>query len=358
MFSCSHIARRWLPGFAASVLGIAGLILSGGHATAVPKDEPAKKDPPAKVEPKKDDNKKPAEDPDDLGIPNIDDIIKNLPPGFLDPDQMKQMQEQMKQLNDLLRKQMRNGGGGGIFINPMLPGGGLPGLPGAARGAVPRPEEGRLGVRVGKPSDAMIDQLDLPKGQGVVIEDVTADSAAAKAGMKTHDILLELNGKPVPSDAQEMAKLVREIKADTPVDALVLRKGRKETLKGLKLPEAKAVERPNLQGADGFPGLPGADGLPGLPGNIFPNLNNRATVTIHRNNDQFNAREHNGNVTITASGTLADGKATLKELRVKDGGETKTYESLDKVPEQYRDKAKSLVEMVENGKGRVEIRNR
>jgi hypothetical protein len=352
MFSFSH-TRRWLPGFAASLMGIAGLILAGGNATAVPKDEPAKKDQPSKVDPKKDDKKKPAEEPDDLGIPNIEDIFKDLPPGLFDPDQMKQMQEQMKQLNDLLRKQMRNGGGGGIFVNPMLPGG-FGGLPGATRGALPRPEEGRLGVRIGKPSDTLVDQLDLPKGQGLVIEDVTADSAAAKAGMKTHDILLELNGKPVPSDPQEMAKLVREIKPDTPVDALVLRKGRKETLKGLKLPEAKAVERPALPEANGFPGLPGADGLPGL----FPNLNNRATVTIRRNNDQFNAREHDRNVTITATGTLADGKATLKELRVKDGAETKTYESLDKVPEQYRDKAKSLVEMAEKGKGRLELRNR
>jgi len=350
MFSLSHTAQRWLPGFAASLLGIAGLILGGGQATAVPKDEPAKKDPPAKVDPKKDDKKKPAEEPDDLGIPNIEDIFKDLPPGLFDPEQMKQMQQQMKQINDLLRRQMRDGGAGGFFPAPILPGGGgLGGLPGMTRGAVPRPEEGRLGARLGKPSDAMVDQLDLPKGQGLVIEDVTADSAAAKAGMKTHDILLELNGKPVPSDAQEMAKLVHEIKADTPVDALVLRKGRKETVKGLKLPEAKAVERP---------ALPEAGGLPGLPGALFPNLNNRAMVTIRRNNDQFNAREQDGNVTITATGTLADGKATLKELRVKEGAETKTYESLEKVPEQYRDKAKSLVEMAEKGTGRLEIRNR
>ncbi len=354
MFSFSHLIWRGLPGFAAGLLGISALVLSTGNAaTGAPKDEPAKKDQPGKVDPKKDDKKKPVDELDDLGFPNLDDIFKDLPPGLFDPDQMKQMQEQMKQLNDLLRRQMRDGGAGGIFVNPLFPGGGgLGGLPGAARGALPRAEEGRLGVRIGKPSDALVDQLDLPKGQGLVIEDVVADSAAAKAGVKTHDILLELNGKPVPSDAQEMAKLVREIKADTPVDALVLRKGRKETLKGLKLPEAKAVERPEV------PGLRGADGLPGLPGALFPNRNDRAMVTIRRSSDQFTAREQDGNVTLTATGTIADGKATLKELRVKDGAESKTYESLDKVPEQYREKAKNLVERAGQGTGRLQIRNR
>src|SRR5439155_21475502 len=69
-----------------------------------------------------------------------------------------------------------------------------------------------------------------------------ADSAAAKAGMKAHDILLEINGKVVPDDTTEFLKIMNEIKADKPVDAVVLRKGKKETLKGLSLPEAKEAK--------------------------------------------------------------------------------------------------------------------
>jgi len=44
------------------------------------------------------------------------------------------------------------------------------------------------------------------------------------------------------------------------------------------------------------------------------------------------------------TGTLADGKAKLSEIKVQDGGVAQTYKSLDKVPEQYRDKAQDVME--------------
>src|SRR5207244_13124744 len=53
----------------------------------------------------------------------------------------------------------------------------------------------RLGIHVDKPSATLTDQLDLPKGQGLVIAQVVTDSAAAKAGLKANDILLEVDGK-------------------------------------------------------------------------------------------------------------------------------------------------------------------
>ena len=72
-----------------------------------------------------------------------------------------------------------------------------------------------------------------------MIAHVKAGSAAAKAGLKANDILLELNGKPKCShEPKEFVKMLQEVKANTPVDAVVLRKGKKETLKGLSLPEA------------------------------------------------------------------------------------------------------------------------
>jgi C-terminal processing protease CtpA/Prc len=99
---------------------------------------------------------------------------------------------------------------------------------------------GRLGVQVQKPGSVLADQLDLPKDQGLVIEQVVVDSAAAKAGLKAHDVLLEFNGKPVPNDPAKFIKMVEEVKANAPVDAVVLRKGKKETIKGTSLAETKA----------------------------------------------------------------------------------------------------------------------
>src|SRR5205823_9171863 len=98
----------------------------------------------------------------------------------------------------------------------------------------------RLGVMVHSPSEALVDQLDLPKGQGLVIGQVIPDTPAAKAGLKPNDILLELNGKAVPNNQGDFVRQVQEIKADAKVDIVVLRKGKKETIKDVTLPEDKA----------------------------------------------------------------------------------------------------------------------
>ena len=98
---------------------------------------------------------------------------------------------------------------------------------------------GRLGAMVEVPSPTIVDQLDLPNDQGLIVADVVPDSAAAKAGVKlAHDILLELDGKAVPNKPEEFVKQLEQIKANKPVDAVVMRKGKKETVRGLSLPEA------------------------------------------------------------------------------------------------------------------------
>jgi serine protease Do len=211
--------------------------------------------------------------------------------------------------------------------------------PGAGRLALPgrlgaRREGGRLGVMVARPSDAMADQLDLPKGQGVVVEEVQDGSAAAKVGLKVHDIVLELDGKAAPSEPAEFARQVSEVKADTAVDVVVLRKGRKETLKGLKLPEVKPDLGPKLDFK--FPDVPFA--VPGAPGAA------NVTTTINRNNDEFTARRTEGDLTLTVTGRVADGKASVSEVKVEDGKETHTYAELEKVPEAYRARAKALAD--------------
>jgi beta-lactamase regulating signal transducer with metallopeptidase domain/membrane-associated protease RseP (regulator of RpoE activity) len=394
----------WSLGIGAGLLGLAALVAGVGLITDkaradepdkkadVKKDEP-KKEEPKKEEPKKEEPKKDAFDP----FADIDKLLPNPPPGF-DPDQYKLMREQMKRVMEQMRKQMP--AGGQFPIGPLGPGAGFPigplggaggfagGFGGANRAFNPFGQDtmdSRLGARIEKPTDALVDQLDLPKGQGVVIEQVTADSAAAKAGMKPNDILLELNGKAVSNDPAELAKALDAIKANTPVDAVVMRKGKKETIKGLSLPEAKAPQFPgnrfgpggiNLPGAGGIGGIGGAGGIGGLPGGPgiggiggagggigglpgFPGLPggaNGVMTTVFRSGDRFTARHQEGNLVINVTGTVSDGKATTKSINVQDGAVHEKYESVDKVPEQYRDKVKGLVEMGEKGAVKVEIK--
>jgi hypothetical protein len=151
----------------------------------------------------------------------------------------------------------------------------------------------RLGVAAQPPSPVLADQLDLPRGQGLVITNVLPDSAAARAGLAVNDILLDWYGKPVSSNIPDFVRMVAETPANQRGDAVVLRKGRKTTLRNLVLPEprpddrmgdfgrrpemAPGEERPGAgvgggggrrgargEAGGGGPGGPG--GMPGVPG--------------------------------------------------------------------------------------------
>lgn len=219
-------------------------------------DDPAQKDEPKKEKGKKDDtkkkSKKDAKDEDepkkeekklkiqlngqDIELPDIEEIIKNLPQN-IDPEKLAEIRKQIEQARGEMRKHMEE-------LRKNMPEG-LPGRFGPFRsGRMFAAQQGRLGVRVEVPSAVLADQLDLPKGQGLVIEDVTPDSPAAKAGLKSHDILLQFNGKPVPSNPAEFAEALRDIKVDATVDVVVKRKGKEEKIKDVQLPELKTEPKP------------------------------------------------------------------------------------------------------------------
>src|SRR5262249_23095374 len=72
----------------------------------------------------------------------------------------------------------------------------------------------------------------LPKGQGLLVKQVKADSPAERAGLKLHDILLLHNGKKI-SDGEQFANLILKNKlpkGDQKVPVVVLRGGKELTL--------------------------------------------------------------------------------------------------------------------------------
>lgn len=335
--------RRWSFAAALALLSLAVLAAGIGlsKAAASPEDakkptDPTKKEEPKKEEPKKED-KKPERNVDPLDpFGNLEELLKRLPGGF-DEDLMKQLQEQRemtRRMLEQLRKQVPGGG-----IGP-LPGGGIMPLP------LPFPDlqrlnrglnlnrrqdlsgkmtEPRLGARLEKPSMTLVDQLDLPKDQGLILDDIAMDSAAAKAGMKQHDILMELNGKPVPSDGAQFAKLLQDIKADEAIEAVVLRKSRKETIKGLKLPEASTL--PKKPGKQPF--------RLDVP---FGDIN--VELRMARDKDGVTIRKKIGDIAYTVK-SKKDGSAP--EITIQQGEKSNTYIGIDKVPEEYRDKVKELL---------------
>jgi S1-C subfamily serine protease len=126
----------------------------------------------------------------------------------------------------------------------------------------------RLGARVEPVSPVLTEHLDLPEGEGMALLDVQKDSAASKAGIKSRDILLELDGKKVPNDLRKFMTMLGEFKEDSEVNAVVLHKGKKETIKGLKLPKA-ATPNPFFPGGTPPPLVPVPD-KPPVPPNPVP----------------------------------------------------------------------------------------
>jgi beta-lactamase regulating signal transducer with metallopeptidase domain len=262
--------------------------------------------------------------------------------------------------------------------------------PGSGRSkAVARRPEGRLGISVSPPGATLAAQLDLPKGQGLAIDDVRSESAAAKAGMKRHDILLELDGKPVSSDIGEFLKSLAAIPADKVIDAVVLRRGRRETVKGLALPEPPEVRWGfgfGARGPAGLPGVPGAGAIGGIGGGMIGGFGRGAgagfglpnagafgpdgrvdlgvplagakgvMTTTFRSDDRFTTRHQEGSLVITVSGTVENGRASVSEIRVQDGQESHKYDSTDKLPEAYRDKVKRLTDLASKDNSQYRIR--
>jgi len=362
----TYCPRRWSLVACCGLLALAVLI-GGARLQVVGAPAPGSKEEPKKETPKKDAAKKaPAV------FPDVDDFLKRLPPG-LDPAMEKQLRKQMEEMKKRMDRMMKRLPGAGLPVFPGMPGlpgaGGMPGLPGmpgglwiGPGGGVGRPglgqagmQEPRLGAHLEQPSATLVDQLELPKGQGLVVRELGPNSAGAKGGLRPHDILLELAGKTVPSTWQEFRKQLKGIKPNTPVDAVVMRKGRKETLKGLSLPEAK--EQPVGPGLPGFrfPNLPGAFPGGGVGGLAIPG-GGAATVSMVRNGNDFTTTCQEGGLKIVVKGTITAGKAEASEIVIHQDGMTKTYDALNKVPAQHQKTVKRLIETSGRGNVRVPVR--
>lgn len=85
-----------------------------------------------------------------------------------------------------------------------------------------------IGVFCRPVDEALRAQLNVPKGQGVVIDGVAPDSPAAKAGLQRHDVLLSLGDKTL-GDPTELLKLVDE-QGEKEVALELIRQGKKLTV--------------------------------------------------------------------------------------------------------------------------------
>lgn len=83
----------------------------------------------------------------------------------------------------------------------------------------------------------VVSDVDARQGTGVKVDEVTSGSAAAKAGFKAGDVVVEFDGERVRS-ARQFTRLVQETPDGRPVTIAVLRDGKKQTLEAT--PEARS----------------------------------------------------------------------------------------------------------------------
>src|SRR5262249_46490054 len=150
--------------------------------------------------------------------------------------------------------------------------------------------------------------LNLPRGQGLIITRVKADSPAAKAGLKVNDVLLKVGGAAVPGDPKEFGRALDKIKGGEAVSAVVLRKGKEETVSGIKLGRAITYSWQGLR-----PEERKQLGPQGLQLGVNPRRGG-VTTTIIRDGDRFTTRYQEGSLSINLTGTVAGGKARVSEI--------------------------------------------
>jgi serine protease Do len=99
---------------------------------------------------------------------------------------------------------------------------------------------GYLGVEMQEVTPALAEQFKLATNHGALVADVVPDSPAAKAGLKSSDVITKFDGKPV-TDARHLKLAVAEVQPGQKVDTEVMRDGKTLTL------SVTTVERPSEQ---------------------------------------------------------------------------------------------------------------
>lgn len=90
-------------------------------------------------------------------------------------------------------------------------------------------KRGLLGVGIENVNQEMADYLDMDKPRGALINSVSKDSAADKAGLKEQDVIIEFNGSPIVTSG-DLPPVVGVTMPNTEVKLKVYRDGKARTM--------------------------------------------------------------------------------------------------------------------------------
>jgi serine protease Do len=88
---------------------------------------------------------------------------------------------------------------------------------------------GRIGVSVGSVAREAVDEFGLKDRKGAVVQSVSPDSAASKAGLEPGDVIIAFGGKPI-SSRDELVRMVVNTRPGTTVPVRIVRDRMERTL--------------------------------------------------------------------------------------------------------------------------------
>jgi len=91
-------------------------------------------------------------------------------------------------------------------------------------------QRGWLGVAIAPVTPEIASSLRLADAKGAMVNSVTDDSPASKAGVREGDVILSFGDRPIAS-VQDLTRAVADTKAGTTRDMRIIRDGRNQTLK-------------------------------------------------------------------------------------------------------------------------------
>jgi len=107
------------------------------------------------------------------------------------------------------------------------------------------PQRSFLGVELGEITRDTVQRLKLREERGALIEEVTAGSSAAEAGLLSNDVIVKWDGESIES-AREVSRHIRETPPGRSVRLGVIREGREIEI-NLKMGERQAIiTRPRI----------------------------------------------------------------------------------------------------------------